>query len=97
LLLTRFAPSLPLGQSPTASAFPASRHLQGSAPVPTSMASARVHPGQPPKTARRPLLATRRNPNAAAATPRTTGVRDVARQPVSGLGPATAQAPALAL
>ncbi len=61
------------------------------------MASARVHPGQPPKTARRPLLATRRNPNAAAATPRTTGVRDVARQPVSGLGPATAQAPALAL
>ncbi len=60
------------------------------------MASARVHPRQPPKTARRPLLPTRRNPNAAA-TPRTTGVRDVARQPVSGLGPATAQAPALAL
>ena len=58
------------------------------------MAAARVHSGQPPKTARLPLFATRRNPSAAAAPPRTTGVTDVARQPVFGLGPGAAQAPA---
>src|SRR5207248_4722354 len=44
-----------------------------------------------PKTARLPLFPIRRSTNVAA-TPRTNGVRDVARQP--GLGPATAQAPA---